>query len=230
MTILKRSNDEGNLTMESNTDELFQKAGVVAEVALQGQANRLRKAHPELSEAQAFARVYEAPENVELRRAELMKNGFHNGYAKRAPDDFSEAGQVDFTKGESKQWAFNELQRQATELNKREPHLTHSQCFARVYSSPDSLDLRKAERAANRPDYPAATGWRGPLPPVARTEPAVEQNLAYGALQDLADELKQKNPWLSDAQCFARVMEAPANMDLVRREREASRRLLGVEV
>jgi hypothetical protein len=113
-------------------------------------------------------------------------------------------------------------------LAKREPHLTHEQCFAKVYAAPENLDLRKAEREAN--GYPSATSWRGPLPSVARTEPLVEQSMALDGLQRLADELRRKNPWLTDTQCFARVMSDPSNRDLVRQEREASRRALGVEL
>ena len=114
------------------------------------------------------------------------------------------------------------------ELNKREPLWSHEQCFAKVYCSPDSIDIRIAEREAN--GYPAGTGWRGSSPPVARTEPLVEQVLSLDGLQRLADELRQKNLWLTATQCFARVMSDPSNRDLVRQEREASRRALGAEL
>jgi hypothetical protein len=36
----------------------------------------LRKVMPQLSEAQAFAKVYQDPANIELRRRERAQNGF----------------------------------------------------------------------------------------------------------------------------------------------------------
>jgi hypothetical protein len=132
--------------MESR-DELIRKAGAVAEVLLQGQAERLRKEQPNLSPAQAYARVYEAPENVELRRAERMKNGFSD-YAKREPTDISEAGQFDFTKVDPELQAYDMFQEMANELRKAQPHLTKEQAFSRVYSDPANAELRRAERAA----------------------------------------------------------------------------------
>lgn len=44
-------------------------------VMLKAKAAELRKVHPELSEQQAFARVYQDPANAELAKAERRKNG-----------------------------------------------------------------------------------------------------------------------------------------------------------
>ena len=63
--------DEGN-----QMDGLIQKAGETAEKILELEARELRKSHPELTEAQAFAKVYMDPANIDLRRAEREKNGF----------------------------------------------------------------------------------------------------------------------------------------------------------
>jgi hypothetical protein len=43
---------------------------------LHAKAAKLRKVMPQLSEAQAFAKVYQDPNNVELRRRERAQNGF----------------------------------------------------------------------------------------------------------------------------------------------------------
>ena len=62
---------------ETKMDELIQKAGETAERILELEAKELRKiAIRNLNEAQAFAKVYCDPANVDLRRAEREKNGF----------------------------------------------------------------------------------------------------------------------------------------------------------
>lgn len=96
MAILKRADGRTSRKMESR-DELIERAGKIAELVLDIKARELRKAEPHLSKEQAYARVFAAPENLELRRAERQMNGFRD-YSKRALTDVSEPGQVDFSK------------------------------------------------------------------------------------------------------------------------------------
>ena len=122
---------------ETNMDELIQKAGETAEKIFELEAKELRKSHPELSEAQAFARVYSHPTNVDLRRAEREKNGF-------IKYEIEQEEPVEITKAE----AMGQLTAKAAELRKSHPELTEAQAFVKVYKA--NPDLANAERRASR--------------------------------------------------------------------------------
>ena len=132
---LLRKNETG-----ANMDDLIQKAGETAEKILELEARELRKLHPELTEAQAFAKVYTDPANIDLRRAEREKNGFIK-YV-----DESEDAPIEISKSE----AMAALNVKAAELRKVRPELTEAQAFTKVYTDPANIKLAKAERNGSR--------------------------------------------------------------------------------
>jgi hypothetical protein len=110
--------------------------------------------------AQAFARYYSAPENVELRKAvEITKNAGWVGhlqteYAKSYPNTaiteprvINGADATDVNNDTSK--AIEQLNALAEEQRSRSPELSFAQAFARVFSDPANSEL--ANRAHRRP-------------------------------------------------------------------------------
>ena len=104
---------------------------------------------------------------------------------------------------------------------KREPHLTKEQAFAKAYSDPENAALVKAERAAN--------GFRTNkvYPPTASIEPIVAVTDGLAELRRMAEDLRQKFPFLTPAAAFAKVYADPANIELRRRERKSAYRRMG---
>ena len=125
--------NEGN-----QMDDLIQKNGKIAEKILELEAKELRKLHPHLTEAQAFAKVYSDPANVDLRKAERQANGFVRYDVEH--DDLP----VEISKAE----AMSALTAKAKELRKSQPELTEAQAFTKVYKA--NPDLANAERRASR--------------------------------------------------------------------------------
>jgi hypothetical protein len=214
---------------ETMYEDSVEKAGKLAELTIDALAHNLRKREPHLSKEQAFSKIYSDPQYAHLAKAERCASRMAAGIEpQRSAPEISEAGQIDFTKGEREQWAFNELQRQAMELNKSHPELTHEQCFSRVYCAPESVELRKSERETNRPGGYAEPYEKSAAAPVASLDPVVEHDMAMGELKRLTAHIRAQNPFHTNEQLFAMVMSDPANRDAVRRERAASRALLGV--
>ena len=120
-------------------DDLIQKNGKIAEKIIELEAKELRKLQPHLTEAQAFAKVYSDPANVDLRKAERQENGFVRY------DVEHEDSPVEISKAE----AMSALTAKATELRKSQPELTEAQAFTKVYTA-SNPDLANAERRASR--------------------------------------------------------------------------------
>jgi len=124
--------------------------------------------------------------------------------------------QINYQKVDLGGLALLALEALADQLRKTEK-LTKEAAFAKVYSDPANLELRKAERYGNGFSY-------GGYPPVARTEPAVEDTMAFDKLKELSAEFKRANPFLTPEQAFARI--AAAYPDVFARERTAARERL----
>jgi hypothetical protein len=89
----------------------------------------------------------------------------------------------------------------AEALRKRDPSLTPEQAFAKIYTAPENLHLRLAERSKNGfiryTDDPAA--------PAAMEDPIAKQADALDELDKRAEEYRSANPSLSPEQCFAKI-------------------------
>jgi hypothetical protein len=119
------------------------------------------------------------------------------------------------------------LQLKAEALRKSEPHLTEAQAFSKIYCDPRNVHLRRAERNKNGFSEAYLPRSEKRYPPVARTEPAVEPDMAMGKLKESAAEMRRQNPFLTPEQAFARIYSAPENRELVRAERNAAYSLMG---
>jgi hypothetical protein len=86
------------------------------------------------------------------------------------------------------------------------------QAFARFYSTPESFELRKAINVAKR--FPSLLNLE---PTMVGGKDATDVNGAPGAynkLTEMAEAQRKLAPWMSAAQAFARVFEAPENAEL----------------
>lgn len=115
----------------------------LAMAALQGAGAAIRKAHPELSEQQAFARACERhPDVLNIERhASLMK------LAKGSSAQDVRSPQVEALV-EKRDDALLEMRKRAADLRKIRPELSEQQAFAKVYSAYPALAAR--ERQASR--------------------------------------------------------------------------------
>lgn len=106
----------------------------------------------------------------------------------------------------------------AKELRKKDPSLTPEQAYAKVYES--NIEIRKADR------YGATLNFQKFTPSIARTESIVEygnsNDTGLAALEKLAADLRQRNPYLTIEQAFAKVYADPANRELAAAERAAA--------
>jgi hypothetical protein len=83
------------------------------------------------------------------------------------------------------------LEGAAVALRKREPHLSHEQAFAKVYTSKEYRPAAEAERKA------AAARLAGV--PVARTAAHVLNSMDDNSINELTVQIKQAHPYLDDA-------------------------------
>ena len=127
------------------------KAGNCQELALailQGKAAALRKAQPNLSKSQAFARVYSDPANAEIAAAERQASRAR--FAEQAASSYTAHTMEKRMLVTQRDNAFDALKAKAAELRKARPELTESQAFAKVYEDPANRALAAAERSASR--------------------------------------------------------------------------------
>ena len=127
------------------------KAGDCQELALailQGKAAALRKAQPNLSESQAFSRVYTDPSNAEI--AKIERSAASARFAEQAASSYTgDNMQADLAVAKRDN-ALDALKVKAAELRKANPSLSESQAFAKVYQDPANAKLAAAERSASR--------------------------------------------------------------------------------
>jgi hypothetical protein len=119
--------------------------GGLAMFGLQCAAAEYRKAHPDLSEAQAFAKVYTDPTLSEIARIEReasRRRIASYSAARVEPDALKSVAKRDD--------ALAELRSRAAEYRKARPELTKEQAFAKVYQDPANKELAARERSAAR--------------------------------------------------------------------------------
>ncbi len=102
-----------------------------------------------------------------------------------------------------------ELIQQEAELTRKSGE-TPAQCFARFYSAPENVGLRKAIAIAKG------------APPLLEIEPMPvandgDQDEAMAELETLAEAERRRDPRLSKAQAFAKAFTHPANAELAAR-------------
>ena len=87
--------------------------------------------------------------------------------------------------------------------------------FARYYSDPENLDLRKALQIAKSvPNFMSIEPTQVGGDDAFDTSVADSSAKAMTKLQEMAEEQRKRSPTLTVAQCFARVFEDPANAQL----------------
>jgi hypothetical protein len=191
-----------------------------------------KAAHPELTEAQAFAKLYEIPEV--WRACAVAKSApFAGQVLDYSPHPLaSEAWQPSVTSGDD--WRNADDARQAWDQlarigRKLAPTATPERQFAVAFEAPENAAL--AQRVHQRPGPTMAYAF----PTAARTRPASMLEIApagrrayakadhggeaYNELMAKAEEYRSAHPELSVAQCFEKVYTDPANRDISKRER-----------
>jgi hypothetical protein len=130
-------------------NELIAKAGQLADLALDAMAHNLKCEQPHLTKEQCFAKVYEDPANILLRKAERTA-----AYAKLDGSTIGKGLAPVATESIAKHdAAMGKLNAKADELRKVMPNLTREQAFAKVYGDPANRELATAERAAAYAQY-----------------------------------------------------------------------------
>jgi hypothetical protein len=86
--------------------------------------------------------------------------------------------------------------------------------FARYYSAPESLELRKAIQICKSVPAPLFDVQPVQTGGAAATNSDEDRSKAMLQLTAMAAELVRRSPTLSDAQAFARVFENPENSGL----------------
>ena len=182
--------------------------GALAMLALEGAAEALRKANPELTKEQAFAKAYTDPANREAMKAEreasrARLSGFNIARTEPEivdPDDDAE------------------IKRLVDEERRSNPYLTNEQLFSRVYSSPEMVRHRAAFREAMaRARRDGST---------LKSDAIAKRDDALAELKAKAAELRKAQPHLSEAQAFSKTYSDPSNRMLAAAERAASRAAL----
>jgi hypothetical protein len=97
----------------------------------------------------------------------------------------------------------------AADLRKREPHLTKEQAFAKVYTDPANVDLRRAER--NFAYGAIGYGYRYEEPARKTISPA-ESGVAYQAIMKMAAAAHKKDPGKTIEQHFAAIYSSDESL------------------
>jgi hypothetical protein len=110
--------------------------------------------------------------------------------------------------------AYATLCKKASKLAKRE-NLSEARAFAKVYEDPANRELVEADRAAHHQRVSKAIGT-APAERPATAVQAVPTSPAYGALQVLADKIREAKPELSKEQAFAAALATREGQKLYR--------------
>lgn len=203
MTIMKR--DEGKEELDMSNVNI----GALALLLLEGKATALMKAHPELSEAQAFSKVYADPANRVIAEAERRAARSGIPVARTEPKILSSLDD-------------GEIKSMIDEERRRNPFLSAEQIFSRLYNSAAGREDRARFQAALRDFARKATEVYF----VADHDTNVaKRDNAMDALTAKAEEYRRAHPDVSPEQAFAKVYRA--NGALAAAERSAARAAIG---
>jgi hypothetical protein len=183
--------------------------------ALKAKAEELRKVKPELSEQQAFAKVYTDPANAEIAKAERGAS-----LARIAGVPVARTAAVVLN-----DLSDDEIEQLVDEIRRDNPYLDDADIVRlltqRVESPTYRADVAAARRAGST--APAANGDLTQSRDEAALEAGRESNTAIDRLNKLADELRERQPDLSKAQAFSAVYLDSANRELAKAERSENR-------
>jgi hypothetical protein len=147
------------------------------------------------------------------------RDGLEDLAATRGEAEDKEPEMQDIDKSAVALLAFEGL---ATELLKREPHLSKEQAFARVYSDPANAEFAKIERQASRARlYEGATSRSGT--PRERVDPKILDDLSDEEVKRLIAEQRREHPFETPEQLYARVYNSPAMVEHRAKFRAAQR-------
>jgi hypothetical protein len=186
---------------------------------------------PELSEAQAFSRVYSDPTEgrvlrsaINVAKASLAETMLGPGLPVTVvggPDAMLDAVGNDQS----------EIERARAELmrigRKQWPRLTENEVFERAFTDPRNATIvsRLYQRPTPTSIYPMPREWlQGDGTQHAKADRSNSEATAYDELMRKAEEYRNSHPELSIAQCFEKVFTAPANRELAKRELESAPR------
>jgi hypothetical protein len=169
--------------------------------------------HPNLTEAQAFAKVYEN-ESVWRACAVLKAAEFAAFDVKPIVVYGDDARDVDNATAAVR--AYEEIVRIGRE---KFPYLPPAIQFARIFEDKNYAALAaRANRVRAGDVYSMANAG----PPYAKSDPTPNADTAYDELMRKAEAYRDAHPELSISQCFDKIYTDPANIEIAKRERMES--------
>ena len=182
-----------------------------------------RERWPELSEAQAFAKVYSDPtegrvvrDAIRVAKELLAETMLGHGLPVQvvggpAAQDVNDPADAEAARAE--------LMRIG---RKQYPRLTENQIFEAAFSDPRNAAI--VARIYHRPlpssIYPMPRAWlAGDGSQHAKSDRSNSEATAYDDLMVKAEEYRNSHPELSISQAFAKVYSDPANREIAKRER-----------
>jgi hypothetical protein len=197
-------------------DEMVSSVGKVA-----------RERWPELSEAQAFAKVYSdqgaegrvVRDAIRVAKESLAETMLGPGLPVQVvggPGAMLDAANNDQSDVEQ---ARAELMRIG---RKQYPRSSENEIFERAFSDPRNATTvaRLYQRPTPSSIYPTPREWlRGEGSQHAKSDRSNSEGTAYGDLMEKAEEYRNAHPELSIAQAFEKIYTNRANIELAKRER-----------
>jgi hypothetical protein len=179
--------------------------------------------YPEISESQAFAKVYADP-----TEGRVLRQAINVAKASLAETMLGPGLPVTVVGGPAAQDVNNatDAEQARAELmrigRKQYPRLTENQVFEAALTDPRNaaITARLYQRPTPTSIYPMPREWlRGEGSQHAKAD----HGSAYNDLLAKAAEYRNSHPELSEAQAFSKVYSDPANVTLAKRERAESR-------
>jgi hypothetical protein len=174
---------------------------------------------PELSEAQAFAKIHDDP-----TEGRVLQSAINVCKASLAETMLGPGLPVTVVGGQAAQDVNNatEAEQARAELmrigRKQWPRLTEQAAYEQAFSDPRNATIvaRLYQRPTPTSIYPLPNEWlRGEGSQHAKAD----RGTAYGELMVKAEEYREAHPDLSIAQCFTEIYTDRANVELAKRER-----------
>jgi hypothetical protein len=180
-----------------------------------------RERYPELSSAQAFAKIHDDPTEgrvlqsaINVCKASLAETMLDPGLPMTVVGG---SAAQDVNTAEEAEQARAELMRIG---RKQWPRLTEQAAYEQAFSDPRNATIvaRLYQRPTPTSIYPMPREWlRGDGSQHAKADHS--EGTAYGDLMAKAEEYREAHPELSISQAFEKVFTAPANRELAKRER-----------
>jgi hypothetical protein len=208
--------------------------GAVAMIALEGAAVALQKEQPNLTKEQAFAKVYSDPRYSEAMKAERQASRARlvNRYTPAVEREEASRSGTRRERVDPKildDLSDEEVKRLIAEQRREHPFETPEQLYSRVYNSPamvaDRSALRRAEASARRETTDRVSRARLDLGNSLEVAKRARDE-AHDVIAAAAAELRKVMPTLTFEQAYAKAYSDPANREIAKAERTASRSAL----